>query len=288
MRIKTLSKPILKQLVNDPIGQLLSRAGDVPLLITVPHGGWEKIPAVPYTRVKPPSITGDSSYNSSSVDTNTQLIAGYLMDSLIRRGIAPYVVMTKVQRRTLDFNRSWSHNIQSHAKNLMYKTRANSVYSLPYVAPRLKYRYDSFFEQIDVFQNQIKANFHSKISKALHIDLHGTSLETSGDFAIGTLNGRSANSRIISLKSNRSSLESLFSTKGLKSSSRRGYLQGVHIMKQYGKSSGGFNSVQLELGTTCRATASDIKTAKTNEICAATAKKLVIAIHSWLNNNRVI
>jgi hypothetical protein len=115
--------------------------------VGLPHGGWEKIPAVPYTRVKPPSITGDSSYNSSSVDTNTQLIAGYL---------------------------------------------------------------------------------------------------------------------------------------------RRGYLQGVHIMKQYGKSSGGFNSVQLELGTTCRATASDIKTAKTNEICAATAKKLVIAIHSWLNNNRVI
>jgi len=290
VRIRALRKHVAVELVVDPVGQLLSRAGDIPVLLTVPHGGWEKIPGIVAERVEPPSITGDSRYNKSSVDTNTQVIAGYVMLSLMKRGFTPYVVMTKVQRRTLDFNRSWSHNIQSHIANPFYRLPLGP--SLAKASPTLKYRYDTFFDQIGVFQNQIKANFKSKLTKAIHIDFHGTSLPNNGDFAMGTLNGIAASARHFTSTANSDSFENCLIASGLRSASikRNGKerLSGTHILKEFGRSSGGFNSIQLELGQTCRAIDKTIKSRPSDIVCQRTATKIADAILDWLRKNNVI
>lgn len=141
-------------LAANPEESIISRAGTLPILLTVPHGGLD---AVPNVRVR--------SRGTTSTDVETielaEILARHLQKSL---GAHPYIVAARFSRKYIDANRAEAEALD---------------------VPDAKPAYDAYHNRIRFFIAQIKERFPQG---ALLLDIHGQS----GDPGVvhrGTQNG---------------------------------------------------------------------------------------------------
>lgn len=138
----------------DPDSLVMARTGQLPILITVPHGGSEVVPNVPLR-----------SRGTTSTDAGTiqlaEALARHLTTSL---GGPPYVVAARFSRKYIDANRAAAEAFD---------------------APTAKPAYDAYHGHIRHFIAQIRERFPRG---ALLLDVHGQS-EDSGVVHRGTRNG---------------------------------------------------------------------------------------------------
>lgn len=137
---------------------VLARAGGLPVLITVLHGGREEIPDVA------PRQRGVTTRDGGTLE-----IAQALADRLERElGARPYLAGARFHRRFADANRAESEAIES---------------------PAARRPYEHYHQRIREFVDQIRARFPNG---ALLVDLHGQS-EDPTVVHRGTQNGATVN-----------------------------------------------------------------------------------------------
>ncbi len=114
-------------------------AGDLPFVISAPHGGREK-----------PSEIPDREKGTFAFDTNTQeLIRAIDAEFAARTGHHPHVVICRIQRRKIDVNREI---VEACAGNKLAEVTWNEYHR---------------------FIDSARASVSAKYGKGLFIDLHG-------------------------------------------------------------------------------------------------------------------
>ena len=98
------------------------RKGDIPIIVTAPHGGREKVPGVA-------ERTGDGAAKFVTVnDTNTDLLAEKLAAALKKElGGEPYLVVARFERKYLDVNRPAAEAYESDAAKPVYEAYHTAV-----------------------------------------------------------------------------------------------------------------------------------------------------------------
>jgi N-formylglutamate amidohydrolase len=128
----------------DPASMVVSSAGTLPLILTVPHDGDASLDSIP------PRTAGRSKQDKFTRDVGTQLLAEQIASHLEARfGKRPYIVIAKFHRKYLDANRAQQGAMQS-------------VEALP--------AYRAYHDQIAAFVADAKRRFPAGV---LLIDVHG-------------------------------------------------------------------------------------------------------------------
>ena len=138
----------------EPEDLIIARTGNLPILLTVPHGGLEAIPGVP---VRSRGTTGTDTYTIELAEA----VAKHLQHALAAQ---PYVVAARFSRKYIDANRPEPEAIES---------------------PHAKPVYDAYHNRIRLFIAQIKERFPQG---AVLLDIHGQSGDP-GTLHRGTQNG---------------------------------------------------------------------------------------------------
>ncbi len=138
----------------EPENLIMARSGDLPILLTVPHGGSEGVPGV---RMRTRGVTSTDAYTIELAQALAKNLATIL-------GGEPYMVAARFSRKHIDANRPESEAID---------------------APDAKPPYDAYHNQVRLFVRQIKARFPPG---AVLLDIHGQAGEP-GVLHRGTQNG---------------------------------------------------------------------------------------------------
>jgi len=128
------------------------QSGDIPILITVPHGGSDA-----------PAGLSTRTISYGELVTNKELylrdIALDVADRLENvHDIVPYLVLGEVHRQYLDYNRDEDNLLNGGPENEAYESAAAETY------------YDDYHARIDGYVGDIQTNHGS----GLLIDMHGT------------------------------------------------------------------------------------------------------------------
>lgn len=142
----------------DPTNFVYVQKGNLPIIISAPHGGNDSIPGVP-----PRTGTGVTDFVTVR-DTGTEELAYTLATAIQTRfGKAPYVVVGKVDRQYVDLNRS----------------AANA-----YEHPDAQVVYDYYHRTMRLYTRTVANRFHG----GLVVDLHGQGTGSTTVYR-GTRNG---------------------------------------------------------------------------------------------------
>lgn len=138
----------------EPHRLVLARTGNLPILITAPHGGLEGVPDVP---LRSRGTTLTDAYTIELAEA----LAGHMANSL---GAQPYIVAARFSRKYIDANRAEADAFDS---------------------PQAKSAYDAYHGHIRHYIAQLRERFPHG---ALLLDIHGQS-EDPGVVHRGTRNG---------------------------------------------------------------------------------------------------
>lgn len=233
------------------------QAGDLPIILSSPHGGSQAIPGVEKRQG-----AGVSSFKTMT-DTNTDQLTQQFADALEKKfGKRPYVVIARFHRKYLDANRR----------------------------PEGAYESDKAKAAYDVYHNAVakaRSEVIERWGRGLLLDIHGQAAEPHAIFR-GTQNGKTTRHLIgrfgkHSLNSDLSLFGQL-AKQGFRvipavgsSKHEHSSYDGGHIVNRYGSSTGGtVDAIQLELGRALRATKSIPATAsKLADATAAFAREFL-------------
>lgn len=229
----------LAQAPKYPKSELVAtQEGELPVIITAPHGGAAKIPDVP-------ARTGDALKDLpkgrgfvAGADTNTEPLA-YATAAAVKEktGKAPYYVVAKFARRYIDANRPPEH---------------------AYEDPKAKPTYDAYHATIAAYCREVKA----KYGRGLLIDIHGQGQGKDTVYR-GTADGKT-----VALLRQRfgekahtgpKSFFGLMAANGFKvfpadlTGKEQAGLSGGHTVRKYGEGDFGIDAIQLEFGAEHRA-----------------------------------
>ena len=145
----------------EPHPLVIARAGTLPVLLTVPHGGEESVEGVP------PRLRGATVRDKGTLEL-AEALANQLTEKL---GAAPYFVGARFSRKYIDANRQIDEAIES---------------------PMAKPAYDAYHGNIRDFVTQMKARFPKG---AILLDIHGQAADPDAVHR-GTRNGRTVSALI--------------------------------------------------------------------------------------------
>ncbi len=216
--------------------------GDLPIILTAPHGGSEAIPGV-----SPRQGAGVALFRPQA-DAFTAQLTEKLADAIEANvGKRPYVVIAQFHRKYLDANR--------RARDAFESPQAETVYA-------------AYHQAITDARDDIVRRW----GRGTLIDIHGQATEPRGIFS-GTQNGKTTthltNQFGREALIGESSLFGLLSKHGLQvipainsSDNEHPNYNGGYTVGTYGSSSGGtFDAIQLELGRELRVPGSNTETA---------------------------
>ena len=232
----------LKKLVDEPPFVYI-RAGDIPILLSAPHGGQRTIPGVPERKAD-----GEKQFVTSR-DVNTDLLTLKLVDEMERQLHGkPFVVIADFGRKHLDVNRPAEDAYEVDAAKLVY-------------------------EQYHAALRQSCRTIRERWPHGLLLDIHGQVAEPD-KILRGTANGDTV--KLLVERHSRAAIigpRSIFGAlheagipvlPKLETDDREVKFNGGHIVRTYGSHrEGGLDAIQLELGTDFR------KSAKLNETARA-------------------
>ncbi|QDS98233.1 hypothetical protein [Adhaeretor mobilis] len=172
MRFWILSVTILLVAGGEAVAQLPPSSyftivpGDVPILLTAPHGGTLSYP------FPPRSCTGSE---TCVLDTNTRLLAPQASDDFFAlTGKRPYLIVAQGHREYIDLNRDKAAS-------------PNNAFSNPAAEPF----YDFYHDAVQGFIDDIQSQY----GRGLLLDIHGQSAQP-GDILRGTKDGLTASDLI--------------------------------------------------------------------------------------------
>lgn len=226
--------------------------GDLPIILSAPHGGSERIPGVP-------ERTGDNANRFvRTADFRTAQLTAELADAIEEKlGKRPYVVVARFHRKYIDPNRP--------AKDA-------------YESERAKPHYDAYHAALA----KARADVTKRFGRGLLLDVHGQGTTKHAIYR-GTQNGKTT-AHLVE-KFGRESLtgkDSIFgriAAQGITvippvdsdKNETRSY-SGGYIVRTYGSSEGGtVDAIQLELGRDLRAA----------DASKATAQKIATALAAF-------
>lgn len=227
-----LSLPAEEKL--DPARYLTVIKGDLPIILSAPHGGRLKVPGVPERKGE--GIAQFTTGRDENTAEMTLALAAILEQVF---GAKPHVVVAHFERKYLDANRP-----------------ATSAYEVPEARPL----YDAYHAALDAACKQVQKDF----GRGLLLDIHGQASDVDAIYR-GTVNGKS-----VTLLTQRfgqaavtgeKSILGVLAKKGYKvlpandaADQKETKYNGGHIVQTYGSHGGsGIDALQLELGTALRA-----------------------------------
>lgn len=251
----TLATPLTDQ---EMAGMLRLSEGDLPCVISAPHGGRQVVPGVA-PRTGDGIAKGASGFFAGR-DSSTEELALALVDCLVERLHAkPFHVISSVHRKYVDFNRPMDIAIES---------------------TRIEPLYKRYHDALATYAKQIRRRFPG----GLLIDIHGQG--TRRDLVYrGTQNGRTVQRLIdafgIDAHTGSQSLFGMLQQRGwgiypvpLDGKEQAGFTGG-HIVRTYGSHTPfGLEAIQLEFGADYRAN---------QEARAKTAEELADVIIAFLD-----
>lgn len=216
--------------------------GDMPIILSAPHGGREAVPEVPPRQGK------GVEFFKSQADSHTAQLTEELADAIAQQtGKRPYVVIARFHRKFIDANRAPEG---------------------AYESDQAKPVYDAYHAALAAARKEMMARWGSGIV----LDLHGQATALTTIFR-GTRDGKTTTHL-----TKHFGRESLIGEKSLFGNlARQGFnvqppidsekpeeqYNGGHIVVTYGSASGGtIDAIQLELGTHLRSTEQRTKTAE--------------------------
>ncbi|MDB4537238.1 N-formylglutamate amidohydrolase [Akkermansiaceae bacterium] len=224
---------------NDSTKLILAQSGDLPIVLSAPHGGGLAIEGVPVRRGQ------EVSRFVTKKDMWTDQLTLKLADALEKKtGKRPYVVVAKFHRKFIDANRSAD---------------------LAYESPEAKSTYDAYHEALASARREVLRRWGSGIL----FDIHGQAVNSKAIYR-GTQNGETTAHLV--KKFGREALageSSVFGqiarqgievipALGLKNKETR--FTGGYVVRTYGSDS--MNAIQLELGRDLRSPKNNSETAK--------------------------
>ncbi len=229
-----------------------SEPGDLPIILSAPHGGREAIVDAPVRLGK-----GVARFVTST-DARTDLLTEKLADSLEQKlGKRPYVVIARVQRKYVDANRPATGAYESELGKVAYDTYHRAL--------------------ADAREKVVQ-----RWGRGLLLDIHGQVAEPKAIFR-GTQNGKTAEHLVQRFGPaallGETSLFGQLAKQGfpvipaIDSSDREhAAYNGGYIVATYGSGSGGtLDAIQLELGSELRS----------SQAMATTADKLATAVTAF-------
>ena len=218
------------------------RAGDIPIVLSAPHGGRRAIPDVPERKAD-----GEKQFVTTR-DDNTAELTMKLADELERSLHGkPFVVVAHFERKYLDVNRPAADAYEVDAAKLVY-------------------------EQYHAALRQSCRTIRERWPHGLLLDIHGQATEPD-KIIRGTANGDTV--RLLIERHSRAAVigpRSLFGAlqeagipvlPKLETDDREVKFNGGHIVRTYGRHrEGGLDAIQLELGTDFRKKAKLDETAR--------------------------
>lgn len=228
-------KPVASEFV-------FSQRGELPILITAPHGGQATIVGVPERRQRQLQIV---TARDESTDTLAQKIAGEVEREL---GAKPYLVIAKFHRKYADANRPTE---------------------LAYDSPKAKPHYDAYHAAIASACQQMQKRW----GRGILLDIHGQGVDPIGVFR-GTQNHRTVTFLVerfglLALEGPKSILGQLeaisyrvipAANTGLDEDKR---FNGGYTVQTYGSHTGsGIDAIQLEFGANLRSESRQDQTAR--------------------------
>lgn len=242
-----LSQLVMLARCDEPVRFVRTQAGELPIILSAPHGGKLDVPDVD-VRKGEGLKTGGSGFVVSR-DTGTEELAQQVATTIEKRfGKKPYFVIARSHRKYLDHNRPPE---------------------IAYEDADAKPVYDAYHSALTDSCRDVQKKFH----KGLLLDLHGQGTAKDTVFR-GTQNGKT-----VTLLRERfgetahtgeSSLFGRLKTHGWKvhpdpfDSREQSGFTGGYIVQTYGSHQGfGIDAVQLEFGADYRAKEAREKTAAT-------------------------
>lgn len=239
--------PGLATSAEDPTPLVRTQAGELPIIISAPHGGSQPIPNVEQARDIQGKPTGGAGYVTAR-DTGTEELAGEVIKSIERQfGKKPYYVIARQHRKFLDPNRP------------------------PEIAfddPDARPVYEAYHGALDRYCREVRARFR----RGLLLDIHGQGSAEEKVFR-GTQDGKTVS--LLRQRFGESAVagdESLFGrlkSRGwdvhpdpLSGAEQAGF-KGGHIVRTYGSPAYGIDAIQLEFGMDYRGEAVRQRTAAT-------------------------
>lgn len=140
--------------------------GDIPILLTVPHGGTRKPDDIDRERIQEKGYKVRSTEAfSTEADENTYQLAWRLADKIKEKiGAAPYVVAADFERKYIDVDRN--HNLMG-THDLPYENHA-------YDSPAGQKYYERYHEKVSHYVGEINRRFPGE---GLLFDIHGSVLK---------------------------------------------------------------------------------------------------------------
>lgn len=208
--------------------------GDLPIILSAPHGGEMAIPGVP-VRTGEGLQKGPSGFFAAR-DANTELLAAAIAKAIeARLGKSPYSVIAKAHRKYLDPNRPAEIAVEN---------------------PRAREVYDVYHAALAKSCEEVQKRF----GRGLVLDIHGQGSARDTVFR-GTQNGRT-DKMLVKLCGEKvhagpQSLAGLIAARGINmqptdDSREKEGLAGGYIVVVYGRREG-MGAVQLEFGADFRA-----------------------------------
>jgi N-formylglutamate amidohydrolase len=226
----------------DPKKLVTIRSGDIPIILSAPHGGREPIPNVPPR--KGIGIAQFATVRDDNTSELTELIAKELESQL--RG-KPFVVIARFERRFVDVNRPEEAALESDEAKPYYRT---------------------YHQALSDFTKELQ----KKWQRGLLLDIHGQK-EFPTSLVRGTNNGQTA--ELLLQRHGRAALTGSKSIFGAFAGAGYSVVPandsddkednrfiGGHIVRTYGSHQGnGIDAIQLEFGSEFRDKAKLAKTA---------------------------
>jgi N-formylglutamate amidohydrolase len=236
------------------IGLVTIEAGDLPIILSAPHGGSDAIPSVPVRQGEGEGVDRFNARSDFGTDKLTEKLADAIEEKLGKR---PYTVIARFHRKYLDANR-----------------RERDAYE----SQQAKAVYDTYHQGLaDARQDVIK-----RWGQGILFDIHGQGADPNAIFR-GTQNGKTATHLVTRFGQEalrgQTSLFGQLAKHGLqvipivdsvdRENPRYG---GGYIVRTYGSGSGGtLDAIQLELGRGLRS----------SEAAPTTAAKLANSIAAF-------
>lgn len=203
--------------------------GDIPIILSAPHGGVESLPGVPERKGE--GLEKGARGFFAGRDTNTELLADALAKALEKRvGKKPYFVVARFHRKFIDANRPPEIAVEH---------------------PRAREVYDHYRGTLAKYCDEVRERF----GHGLLLDLHGQGASRTTVFR-GTQDGKTDINLVklhgAKVHAGPQSLAGLLAARGINmkptdDSAETGGFTGGDIVRTYGKHEG-IGAVQLEFG----------------------------------------
>ena len=172
-------------LVEDTEALLSTCTGNIPLILSSPHGGYSGILGIDGKRQSFTAATPGCGFNNKT-DTQTKELTQRVVETMASQGIVPYAVISDIVRADLDLNRTRAENVYKSEVSNTARVRALQLY-------------DAYYDRLWQHIEMIKGVFDPEnINKVLLLDIHGAEF-AKGDLDLTTTSPKGLSSSQINI-----------------------------------------------------------------------------------------